>query len=60
MTDQQWMELALYAGARDAGMIGVCDIPFDAGSRNFCAKRTFAGITDAIGCARRMRGRSMR
>lgn len=59
MTDQQWMELALYAGARDAGMIGVCDIPFDAGSVIF-AKRTFAGITDAIGCARRMRGRSMR
>jgi hypothetical protein len=31
MTDQQWMELALYAGARDAAMIGVRDIPFERG-----------------------------
>lgn len=30
------MELALHAGARDAGMIDVCDIPFDAGFRDFC------------------------
>lgn len=36
MTDQQWMELALYAGARDAGVIDVRDIPFDAGFRDFC------------------------
>ena len=36
MTDQQWIELALYAGARDAAMIEVRDIPFDAGFRDFC------------------------
>lgn len=36
MTDQQWIELALYAGARDAGMIDIRDIPFDARFRDFC------------------------
>lgn len=36
MTDQQWLELALFAGARDASVMNVRDIPFDEKFRSAC------------------------
>ena len=36
MTDQQWLELALFAGARDASVLDVRDIPFDEKFRSAC------------------------
>lgn len=36
MTDQQWMELALFAGARDACVMEAREIPFDEKFRSAC------------------------
>ncbi len=36
MTDQQWLELALFAGTRDASIMDVREIPFDEKFRSAC------------------------